>query len=286
MKPKSAADAMDKTAVWRDIEARFRTLRAEHGDRLRANWISTSWNDRGEQWYLSGTTSHRERERFTWIVERAAVELGHSGRPGALFFWLDLLKKASPNFRSGTVPSLLTEVEGGTVLRLLEASADYCLRLETEDISRARSPKDNSDEQAPGRPEEGARIREEQWAVCPSLPAGDLVVIKEPLLFSSKEEAQSWLDEPSIFVHEWIPGQEESGSRDDWLRAVSTIWRGPGRNTLPRFLRAPAMPADLGDNIYVCSLQTWVRRACNDVIGFPISVHNLDDDNGPKCGLQ
>lgn len=133
--------------IWRDIEGRFRALRKEHGDSLVANWISGSWNESGDQWYLSGATNDREREVFIWLAERATVELGYPGGHAALFLWLDLLKTESPNFKSGTVIShtnangMTTEFEAGTIHRLIEASADYCLRLETKGILKARVPK-------------------------------------------------------------------------------------------------------------------------------------------------
>lgn len=138
--------------VWRDIEGRFRALRKEHGDGLMANWISTSWNEHGEQWYLSGSTNDRERELFTWLAERATVELGHPGGNTALASWLDLLKTESPNFKTGTIlthrnsDGTTTEAQGGTIHRLIEASADYCLRLETKGILKARSPRQGPEE--------------------------------------------------------------------------------------------------------------------------------------------
>jgi hypothetical protein len=51
------------------------------------------------------------------------------------------------------------------------------------------------------------------WVVCPNFSAGDLAVIKEPLLFPSKGGAQAWLDEPSIFVNEWC----HRLSAGDWV---------------------------------------------------------------------
>jgi hypothetical protein len=64
------------------------------------------------------------------------------------------------------------------------------------------------------------------------------------------------------------------------------MWIGPEHTALPGLKRVPAMPAELGDNVYVCSLRKWVRSACKDVITLPIPVHKLEDDPGPACPLR
>jgi hypothetical protein len=137
--------------AWREIEGRFRELRKQHGDGLVANWIST---EHGERWVLSGSTNDRERTLFAWVAERAIVELGHSGGDTALADWLDLLKGESPNFRSGTIltqsnpDGATTEEQTGTIHRVIEASADYCVKLETRAIIQARSPEQAADEKS------------------------------------------------------------------------------------------------------------------------------------------
>ena len=154
--------------IWRDLEGRFRALRKEHGDGLVANWISTSWNEHGEQWYLSGSTNDRERELFTWLAERATVELGHPGGDTALASWLDLLKSESPNFKSGTMlthrnpDGTTTEAQGGTIYRLIEASVDYCLRLETKGILKARSPRQVPEEKSTVQDQKRPELTEDQ----------------------------------------------------------------------------------------------------------------------------
>ncbi len=165
-----AAGERVNLGIWRDIEGRFRALRKEYGDGLVANWISTFWNDRGEQWYLSGSTNDREREVFAWLVERATVELGHPGGNTALTYWLDLLKTESPNFRSGTTlthvnkDGIISESQAGTIYRLIEASADYCLKLETKDIIKVRSP---------GRDRERDTVQDQKRQESLQRPAND-----------------------------------------------------------------------------------------------------------------
>ena len=128
---------MADTESWRDIEARFRELQTSGGN-LCAHWISTSWNEAGEQWYLSGSRDKRLDTRFTWTAEHAVLKLGHSGGSSAAFLWLDLLRRDSPNFRGGGhLATRLADgpeihAETGTIERICEASADYCLKLQNE----------------------------------------------------------------------------------------------------------------------------------------------------------
>jgi hypothetical protein len=123
---------------WGDLEKRFRDLSNEYDDRLTANWISSAWGEDGEQWCLRGGQG-RESEMFRALAERAAVGLGHPAGVGALFFWLDLLKSESANFRSGyggrdddgNVWS------GGIIRKPCEASAVQCFRQETRLVAVA-----------------------------------------------------------------------------------------------------------------------------------------------------
>jgi hypothetical protein len=117
---------------WSDLEKRFRDLRNEYGDRLTAHWISSAWGEDCEQWCLRGAQG-RESERFRPLAERAAVGLGHPAGRGALFFWLDLLKSESANYRPGYGGH---DGDGnvwhaGVIRKLCEASADQCFRHET-----------------------------------------------------------------------------------------------------------------------------------------------------------
>ncbi|HEV3277204.1 MAG TPA: hypothetical protein VG860_10350 [Terriglobia bacterium] len=140
-----AEGATGEPDFWDDLEKRFRTLHSQGGWNLRADWISTRWNPDGDKWCLGGNT-RQERKQFQWLAERAAVRLQHTDVPTALFFWLDLLKDESPNFRVGITYDY---VEGGTVIhatggrieKLCEASADYCVRCHTQETIRTRADK-------------------------------------------------------------------------------------------------------------------------------------------------
>ena len=128
---------MTDSESWREIEARFRELQTS-GDRLCANWTSTARNEAGEHWYLSGSKDKRLHKLFRWTAELAALKLGHSDGPSAFFFWLDLLRRDSPNFEmagSGATRQAggpEEHHEFGTIRRVCEASADYCLKLEND----------------------------------------------------------------------------------------------------------------------------------------------------------
>ncbi len=144
-------DAPGKIAdsqFWRDIEARFRAIQSRkipvHGvpwvdDSLYAVWLATAWSETGDEWRLDGANP-TVRVNFEWLAERAAVELGHRGGRSAVVFWLDLLRRDSPNYKGaggGRELNDLIPAEHGKIDRVCEASADYCLRLETQDRIKA-----------------------------------------------------------------------------------------------------------------------------------------------------
>lgn len=142
-----AEGAMDTNTpgFWREMERRFRQLeesQPQDRESLLADWISTQWNETGDQWFVHGAIDKRVQQRFVWGAERAALALGHPGGHRSLLFWLDLLKQHSPNFQSGYsgtthVNGKREDHEGGAVLRVCEASADVCLKLENDTISGA-----------------------------------------------------------------------------------------------------------------------------------------------------
>jgi hypothetical protein len=141
---------MPEEEFWRGIEARFRAIQSRkvpvhgvpwHDDSLYAVWLASGWSDTGDQWRLDGA-NHTVKVNFRWLAERAAVELGHPGGRSGVLFWLDLLKRESPNYKgtgSGSGDKGLTRTEHGKIVRVCEASADYCLRLETQDRIRRAS---------------------------------------------------------------------------------------------------------------------------------------------------
>jgi len=139
-----AEGAMAETAFWRDLKACFRALHDEQlQDRnkagLHAHWNSNPAN--GEPWDLGGGPDDI-RTNFEWLAELAAVQLGQPGGRNAVFFWLDLLRAESPHYRrinsSHIVKGTETRWESGKIELVCKASADYCIKCETQELELKR----------------------------------------------------------------------------------------------------------------------------------------------------
>src|SRR5690348_12013061 len=121
---------------WRDMESRFRSLQAEYGDSLHANWSPTSWDGDRKQWYLSSAQTASEEQRFRVLADRGAVALGCATAAGGLFFWLDLLRTESPHTVDGCCCTYYNADgekmidQSRIVSALHKASAEFCLQLE------------------------------------------------------------------------------------------------------------------------------------------------------------
>ena len=145
---------MADTTFWEKIATRFCALEpqkrvvgpAELDDPLQAHWISTSWNEAGDQWYISGGADKAVHKKFEWLAERAAAELGHAGGASAVAYWLELLRRDSPSYqeqgagKTTKSDGSVEECRIGIIQRLCEAAADYCLRCETDRILSSRNP--------------------------------------------------------------------------------------------------------------------------------------------------
>lgn len=149
-----AAGAMTAEEFWRDLEARFRALHTEQirgssNDLLQAQWSSLADPDDGTPWSLSGGSA-RIRALFEWLAQSAAVRLGHSGGPSAVFAWLDRLKAESPHYKGGITGTLYepkvspkkVRTESGLIVLLCLASAEYCLKCETDEKTHTRNALD------------------------------------------------------------------------------------------------------------------------------------------------
>jgi hypothetical protein len=130
---------MADSDFWRRAEEKFRRLQPrppqpgevahDSHNGLYAHWNPDGWSNSGDPWYLDND-SDAIRKLYSWAAESAAVELGHPGGPAALFFWLDLLRRDSPFFKPFGL--------GGHIYRLCDASAEYCLKCETNAKAAAR----------------------------------------------------------------------------------------------------------------------------------------------------
>lgn len=151
---------MADTDFWRKAEIRFRRLqprppqpgevqRDSHNG-LCAHWNPNGWSDSGDPWYLSNG-DHGIAKLFTIAAESAAIELGHAGGPTALFFWLDLLRQDSPFYKPFGL--------GGYIYRVCDASAEHCLRCETNVKAAVLHPKHSSGH----APRRGYRPEIKKW---------------------------------------------------------------------------------------------------------------------------
>jgi hypothetical protein len=167
---------MVNSEFWRDLEERFRSLQSaleRRNSDLRANWISTSWNESGEQWYLSGVNDQRMKVMFEWIAERAALKLGHTDTATAVFAWLDLLKNGSPNFRKNVEGSIFDRGVNEQNRESLREKFSYALdRLRIKAHFRQSR-----------HPEFPARIEE-----CARQTIKRLVALEKPLLDESHQD--------------------------------------------------------------------------------------------------
>ena len=127
------------TLSWRELEDRFRKLQpAQKGGC--AHWNSKQFGDPPVNWYFSDWHDARAESNFKWTAEHAALKLAHHGGPNAVFFWLDLLREHSPNYRKRGVlatreDGLEEHIDTGTIYRVCEASADYCIKLDNDDLA-------------------------------------------------------------------------------------------------------------------------------------------------------
>lgn len=151
---------MTDSDFWLDLEAKFRALQPSGvpvDPGLSAIWTSGVWNETGAEWSVH-IGKPGVREQFKSVAENAAAKYGATrliqdadnrwkvGGEGALFFWLDLLKRESGEYKSyqGRVfRADGSEVQGelGKIKRVCGVSADYCHRLALRaDVTPATSP--------------------------------------------------------------------------------------------------------------------------------------------------
>jgi hypothetical protein len=141
---------MTATEFWRDLEIRFRALHDEQCRRGGNHVVYAFWSsvglgpDGGNPWSVSGGST-LDRTKFEWLAQSAAVRLGQSGGPTAVFAWLDRLKAESPRYKGGIrgkfeepKASKVIETESGLIEFLCLASAELCRKCETAEISSTK----------------------------------------------------------------------------------------------------------------------------------------------------
>ena len=147
---------MATSKFWRRAAKRFRRLQAvppQPGEVHRARhnglcawWRPGGWDD-GKPYHFfddgDDIEANRNIERlFKIVAESAAVELGHPGSgEAAVFTWLDHLRRAGIYVTSST--------EGSWIIhRVCDASAEYCLKCETDVRTGVKAPERALEESA------------------------------------------------------------------------------------------------------------------------------------------
>ena len=127
---------MTATQFWRDLESRFLKLNAVHENQLAANWTSTYWFEPGDQWKLSGGGPDSSVPgQFRILAQCGAIRLGYLDGATAESFWLDEMRRESPDFRGCGRSEGISEIsEIGFIWSLCLASARFCLSCETKEI--------------------------------------------------------------------------------------------------------------------------------------------------------
>jgi len=132
-------------SMWRGFRSEFKALAAEElildpGNR-RDRWLRAFVDykyvkcDFGT-WHISSGPNEDFRASFETLATRAGISLGRPLGADPLEFWLhhlflDLLKHGSDQLFAAK------ENEGGVILRVCEASATYCARLEKETLEKS-----------------------------------------------------------------------------------------------------------------------------------------------------
>ncbi len=230
--PSAGAQSPD---IWRGLHERFRELSEEEltlaprnvGDRwLRAYVDYKNGATACGHWHLSEGVNESSRERFEVEGTRAGIALGSEMTGEPLTIWLhhvfsDLLAHKSTLLFAGSE-------EGGIILRVSEASAIYCARLEKQALIDGRNASVIGADQAQGvRSAQTAELVESQ-----SLPTqqvlreGVIKKVKNPekhTLLSTPEAAAYFQVKPRTIYRWTVRGDLRSGARRGSITIDSVI---------------------------------------------------------------
>src|ERR1700726_3679736 len=132
----NARGAMVEANLWRDLAVEFRALHDRRGT-LQAHWYI---DDGGSKvWKIWDPAGGTAAVRFEALAKRGALALSQAGGSGdPLSAWLDILsaRAAISDLTATESRKMLTKSgdkqrPGGKILRICEASADYCTALES-----------------------------------------------------------------------------------------------------------------------------------------------------------
>jgi hypothetical protein len=129
--------------VWHGLREKFRTLADEEAKLAPSNvpqpWLRAFGDYKGEsssgQWLLSAGVNEYLREHFEVEATRAGIALGSAVEGEPLSVWLHHLYSHLLENKSKLL--IAASKEGGTIIKVIEASAIYCTRMEKLAIIRA-----------------------------------------------------------------------------------------------------------------------------------------------------
>lgn len=205
--------------VWRSLHDRFRTLADEEltlapqnsGDR----WVRAyvDYKDRTKtcgEWNLSDSIHENFRERFEVEATRAGIALGSHLTGEPLTLWLhhmfcDLLQHKSKLLFAATE-------EGGVIVRVCEASALYCARLEKKALTEGRKHPVGTSIQSQvvgSEPTDGRIGKQEPTRSDPkkeTLREAVIRKVQNPQMYTwiSTPEACAYFEVTPRTIHRWI----------------------------------------------------------------------------------
>lgn len=140
--PSSRPGVDDTPEFWQYMERRFRRIPECESDAEGLRVYRRPPNKAGEHWFFH-PGNDQIRELFLRSVKRATLALGYSGND-FLSFWLDRLKQDNPHLCRQYSVGLQEngkreDYEGEIVMRVCEASADYCQQLQNEAVARQQN---------------------------------------------------------------------------------------------------------------------------------------------------
>jgi hypothetical protein len=216
--------------IWHSLHDRFEALAVEErtlapqnsGDRwLRAYVDYKGGTSASGQFHLSDSIHENFRERFEVEATRAGIALGSDLTAEPLTLWLrhlfsDLLQHNSKFLFAATE-------EGGIIVRVCEASALYCARLEKQALIQGRKrPAENA---VPSPVVDSARTtphdpRKE------TLREAVIRKVKNPHLYNSLStpEAAAYFEVEPRTIHRWIAeGDLKRGARRGSITIESVL---------------------------------------------------------------
>jgi hypothetical protein len=225
--------------LWRSLHDRFKALADEEltlapqnsGDRwLRAYVVYKDGTDACGQWDLSASIYENFRERFEVEATRAGIALGSHLTGEPLTLWLhhvfsDLLRHKSKLLFSANE-------EGGVILRVCEASALYCARLEKQALieSRKRPAEKSIQSQVVGPEQTDGSVGKQKPVLddprIDTLREAAIKKVKDPQRYTvlSVPEATAYFEVEPRTIHRWIAsGQLRSGPRRGSITIESVL---------------------------------------------------------------